>query len=105
MSEDIQVRENSDESRYEIYVDDALAGFTEFARHGDEIDFLHTEIDKNFGGRGLASHLIRHVLDDARRRGLQVMPYCPFVRKFIVEHADYRDLVPAAQHERFGLAG
>jgi predicted GNAT family acetyltransferase len=105
MSEDVQVRDNSDESRYEIHVDGELAGFTEYATHGDEIDYLHTEIDKKFGGRGLASRLIREVLDDARRRELQVMPYCPFVRKFVVDHPEYHDLVPAAQHARFGLAG
>jgi uncharacterized protein len=105
MSDDVQVRENADESRYEIYADGELAGFTEYARHGDQIDFLHTEIDKKFGGRGLATHLIRELLDDARRRGSQVMPYCPFVRKFIIEHAEYRDLVPTDQQERFGLTG
>jgi predicted GNAT family acetyltransferase len=105
MSEDVQVRDISDESRYEIHVDGELAGFTEYAMHGDEIDFLHTEIDEKFGGRGLASRLIREVLDEARRRELRVMPYCPFVRKFVVEHPEYRDLVPAAQHARFGLAG
>jgi uncharacterized protein len=103
MSQDVQVRDNSDESRYEILVAGELAGFCEYVLHGDLADFVHTQIDDEYEGRGLASELITQALDDARRRGWQVMPYCPFVRKFIGKHADYLDLVPADQRGRFGL--
>ncbi|MDT4997198.1 MAG: uncharacterized protein QOD45_1266, partial [Pseudonocardiales bacterium] len=65
--------------------------------------FIHTEISPEFGRRGLASELIRAALDSARTRGLQVQPFCPFVRGFIAKHPDYRDLVPSAERERFGL--
>ncbi len=103
MTEQAQVRDNPDKSRYEIRVGDELAGFTEYARHGEQADFTHTEIGAPFAGRGLASELIREALEDARRRGWQVMPYCRFVRTFIAKNPEYRDLVPAEQHERFGL--
>jgi hypothetical protein len=100
----VQVRDNPGESRYEIYVDDRLAGFTQYVVDGPVTDFVHTEVDDEFSGRGLASQLIQQALDDARRRGWQVMPYCRFVKGFIAKHPEYRDLVPAAQRERFGLA-
>lgn len=105
MTEDAQVRHNADESRYEIRVGGELAGFLEYTRHGEQADFTHTEIGDEFGGRGLGSELIREALDDARRREWKVLPYCKFVRAFIDKHREYADLVPAAQHERFGLAG
>lgn len=104
MTENSQVRDNSDESRYEIWLDDELAGFTEYVLHGTEADFTHTQVDERFEGRGLATELIQGALDDARRRGWQVMPYCPFVRKFVGKHAEYRDLVPAEHREKFGLS-
>jgi predicted GNAT family acetyltransferase len=102
MTEDVQIRDNSAESRYEISVDGDLAGFTEYIVHGDQADFTHTRIDDEYGGRGLASELIRQALDDVRRRGLRVIPYCPFVRRFIEKHAEYLDLVPAGQRSRLG---
>jgi uncharacterized protein len=37
--------------------------------------------------------LIATALDDARARGLTVVPRCPFVREFIENHAEYQDLV------------
>ena len=86
-------------------LDGELAGYTDYVVHGREVDFVHTEIAEEYGGRGLASKLITAALDDTRRRGRQAMPYCPFVREFIGKHAEYRDLVPTQHRERFGLAG
>jgi hypothetical protein len=42
--------------------------------------------------------LARHSLDEARRRGLVVMPICPFYQGWIQRHPEYHDLVhrPAA---------
>lgn len=103
--ENAEVRANAEESRYEIFVGDELAGFTEYVLDGDRADFVHTEIEDRFEGQGLASRLIGGALDDARRRGWGVMPYCRFVTHFIAEHGEYRHLVPADQRGRFGLTG
>lgn len=51
------------------------------------------KIDGSFSGQGLGGALIRYALDDARQKGLAVIPYCPFVREFIAKHEDYLDLV------------
>jgi predicted GNAT family acetyltransferase len=104
MGEDTQVRDNPGLSRYEILVGDVVAGFSDYAVHGSQIDITHTEVANEFEGRGLASTLIEQTLDDVRRRGLQVMPYCPFVRRFIGKHAEYLDLVPAGRRAMFHLA-
>lgn len=105
MSDEAQVRENPDRTRYEIWVDGKPAGFTQYTRHGDVADFTHTEIGDEYEGRGLATQLIGDALDDARRRGWQVLPYCPFVQSYIAKHRAYRDLVPAEEQARFDLTG
>ncbi|MFF7457101.1 GNAT family N-acetyltransferase [Kitasatospora sp. NPDC008115] len=97
------VADNPEKSRYEITSDGEPAGFAEYHRHEGEIAFIHTEIDPRFGGQGLGGILARAVLDDARANDLAVLPYCPFIRGWLTRHPEYHDLVPAAQHERFGL--
>lgn len=103
MSDEAPVRDNPELSRYELLVDGEVAGFTEYATHGEQVDLLHTEVESKYEGRGLASRLISAMLDDLRRRGLQAMPYCPFVRKYIGRHEEYLDLVPAEHRDKFGL--
>ena len=98
------VRDNPAESRYEIYDGEHLAGFTTYKLSRDRISFIHTEIAPEFGGRGLARQLVTEELDDARRRQLAVLPFCPFVRKIIAQSPDtYLDLVPHTHRDRFGL--
>ena len=67
------------------------------------IAFTHTEIDDALKGQGLAGRLISFALDDARRRELAVLPFCPFVNSYIQRHAEYVDLVPERYRHSFGL--
>ncbi|WP_406194939.1 N-acetyltransferase [Kitasatospora sp. NBC_01560] len=97
------VTDNPEKSRYDITDDGKPAGFAEYHRYEREIAFIHTEIDPEFAGRGLAGTLARAALDDARAQGLAVLPYCPFIRGWLGKHPDYVDLVPEAQRARFGL--
>ena len=87
------VAANEDESRYEIVVDDELAGFSEFTAHGDVLTFTHTEVFPEFGGQGLATTLVREALDDVRAKGLRIHATCPFVRAFLQKHPEYQDLI------------
>ncbi len=87
------VVDNPDRLRYEIRVDDRLAGFTNYSRHGDLVELVHTEIDPDFEGHGLGGQLAQGALDDLRARGLRVTPTCPFVARYIQQHPDYFDVV------------
>ncbi len=103
---DTTVTDRPEQARYEITADGEVAGFAEYERdahEGDVIALLHTEVGEQYSGHGLATELIRFALDDARRQGLRVRPFCPFVRGFIVRNTEYRDLVPSAEHARFEL--
>jgi predicted GNAT family acetyltransferase len=100
------VTDDRDRRRYEITEDGEPVGFVSYRLGTGVIDLIHTEIDPDHSGRGLAGVLIRTVLDDARARGLTVVPHCPYVAKFIGEHADeYLDLVAEDRRRQFGLAG
>jgi uncharacterized protein len=99
------VHDNPAESRYEVHDDGQLAGFAVYELTGAQIAFTHTEVAPAFGGRGLAKQLVTEALDDARRRGLAVLPFCPYVRRVIEQNAGaYLDLVPEADRDRFRLA-
>lgn len=98
-----EVTRNDDERRYEIRSDGELAGFVVFSERGEVIAFTHTETFPEFAGQGIATTLVEEALDDAERRGLGVLPFCPFVNDFIAEHPDRLDLVPVEMRAKFGL--
>ena len=85
--------DDPDRMRYEIFVGDTLAGFATYRRAGDHIVILHSEVLPEFEHHGLASHLAQATLDDIRRRGLRVVPQCPFFATYVREHPEYDDLV------------
>jgi uncharacterized protein len=98
------VVDDAEHNRYTINVDGDIAGFTEYHDHGTTRALMHTVIDPAYEGHGLGSELARRALDDARARGLAILPCCPFVRSYIAKHRDYVDLVPADRRGDFDLA-
>jgi predicted GNAT family acetyltransferase len=97
------VRDAPDDDRYVAEVDGELAGFVTYRLRPELIAFIHTEVEARFEGQGVGSALASFALDDARRRGLAVLPFCPFVAGYIQRHTEYADLVPEQYHAAFGL--
>lgn len=89
----VEVRDNADENRFEIFDDDAMAGFARYVRRPGRIIFVHTEIDPAFEGRGLGGQLAKGALDAARGAGEHVVPLCTFIGDYIDRHPKYIDLV------------
>lgn len=82
------------EGQFDLVVGGVPAGRSEFRdRPGGVRVFTHTEVDPAYGGRGLATLLVRQALDATRAAGLTIRPSCPFVRAFVERHPDYADLV------------
>jgi predicted GNAT family acetyltransferase len=64
--------------------------------HGT-LDLEHTVVPGEARGRGVGDSLVRAALGYAREHGLQVIPSCPFVRQWLADHPEERDvLVPGA---------
>lgn len=99
------MRDAPERNRFEIEVDGEPVGFVQYRRRPGAIAFLHTEIDPEHEGAGLGGVLVAAALDEARREGLHVLPFCPFVRSYLERHPEYLDLVPEERRAAFGLGG
>ncbi|MDT0445792.1 GNAT family N-acetyltransferase [Streptomyces johnsoniae] len=86
------VRDNTDASRFEAWLDGERAGFADYLRTGDLAVYPHTEVAEGYEGRGVGSSLARTALDDARSRGLRVLAPCPFISGWLERHPEYHDL-------------
>lgn len=79
--------------RYEIALDGTRAGLLAYVDDGDRRIFHHTEIGDEYGGRGLASTLVRSALTATRDEGKRIVPVCPYVRRWVGSHDDVTDAV------------
>jgi uncharacterized protein len=92
--DDLRVENRPERSRYELRRGDKLIGFADYRPREHGIAITHTEVEDEYEGRGFGTRLARAALDDARERGLEVDPVCPFVAHFIRLHPEYERLQP-----------
>jgi predicted GNAT family acetyltransferase len=90
---DARVVDNEEERQYELWLDEEQAGFLAYRREHETLVLTHTEIDPNSRGRGLGSRLLAGAFADIRRRGLKLVPQCPFVTAYLRRHPEQQDLV------------
>ena len=82
--------------RFTISVDGQTVGFTEYVDRDRQRTFPHTEVDGDFGGRGLATILVEEALQSTRDAGLRIVAVCPMVAAFVEKHHEYDDVVDSA---------
>jgi uncharacterized protein len=90
----VEVVDNPELQRFEARVDGVVAGEIVYRERADgRLVLLHTEVDEGLEGHGVGGRLVAGALEDVRRRGLTIVPLCPFVRAYLARHPEYADLV------------
>ena len=89
----MHVYDNRSKMRYELSDGDELAAFVDYRVRDGRFWLPHTEILGRYQGTDAGSMLVRGALDDLRRRGVLVVPTCPYVAGWIRHHPEYDDLV------------
>lgn len=92
------VRDNPDESRFQLLLADRVAGSVTYQRRDGVIVLDHTEVAEDYAGRGLGSALARGVFDELRRQAAVVELDCPYLERWLARHPEYAEVV-ADDHE------
>ena len=88
------VADNDAISTYEaISGDTVIGGLTYEVAAGNRLVLVAAAVFPEYRGQGVATELIRWVLDDVRSRGKTVTVLCPIVWAFIDRNPGYTDLV------------
>jgi predicted GNAT family acetyltransferase len=78
--------------RFTIAVDGQTVGLAEYFDRDGRRTFPHTEVDRSFQGRGLATALVAEALRATREAGLRIVPACSMVADFIDKHPEFEDI-------------
>ena len=90
-AEPVEVKNNPEASRFEVQLGDKLAQLA-YVMEDQVMIIVHTEVPKEFGGRGIADQLAHTALEYAKAQNLQVMALCPFVKAYIGRHPEYESI-------------
>jgi predicted GNAT family acetyltransferase len=102
MTTDPDIRDDRDAHRYRLDIEGqtAVVIYNEVA---GGLLITETLVPKNLEGRGIASRMARHVLTEARMRGLRILPTCPFFAGFVQKHPEYADVVDPGYRTILGV--
>jgi NAD+ kinase len=89
----VSVVDNFEASRYEVLVSGEVAGYVDYRRTPGHVEFLHTEVEQGYEGRGLAGRLATSALEDVRSRSATISLTCPFMTTYVQQHTEYADLL------------
>lgn len=99
---DPDIRNNTDARRYELDLEGQTATVA-YNLTGPNLMITETLVPTALEGRGIASRMARHVIDDARRRDLLILPVCTFFGHFFQKHPDQADVVHPDYRKALGL--
>ena len=86
------VHDNAALSRFELDVN-GITAVANYQLSGKVMTFTHTEVPPQARHGGIASQLIAGALQAVRARGLKIVPHCSFVKAYVDQHPEVRDLL------------
>ena len=85
----VTVIDRPEELRYVLLDGDTEIGEESYVDTDGERIVFHTFVSEDYAGQGLASQLVRAVVDDIVERGMKVVPVCPYVKAWLPKHPEY----------------
>lgn len=85
---EFEVVNNLENNQFEIRRNDLIARIP-YSIKDDSIGLLQTHVPDEWRGKGLAKKMAECALNYAKENNLRVIPYCPFIAKYIDEHPEW----------------
>ena len=70
-----------------------VAELTYTVEDNNIITLDHTETEPEMTGKGLASSLVRHIVEYAREHNLKIDPLCDYAASQFERHEEYREVM------------
>ena len=100
---DPEIRNVEENHRYELTVDGETA-VVAYNLSGGTLMITETLVPRALEGRGVAGRMARHVTEDARARGLLMLPVCTFFSGWLKKHPEHADVVHPTYRGILGLS-
>lgn len=100
--EEITIRNNKEQLRFEASVNGELATLT-YRFYKNNLALMHTSVPQTMKGKGIGKKLVLAAIAFAVEEQKKLMLYCSFAAKFVKEHPEFHqhadtDFHPSLKH-------
>ncbi|TXN35299.1 N-acetyltransferase [Flagellimonas hymeniacidonis] len=92
MDSDYLLIDNAEAKEFQFSIGESIAKI-EYIKAKEKIYLTHTEVPRDYEGKGIGSELIKQALEYIKVRDLTLIPLCPFVAMYIKRHPEWKTLV------------
>jgi uncharacterized protein len=94
MEFEVEHSETDSKGSYYIKAEGSKIAEMTYSKAGtDRIIIDHTEVDPAFKGNGLGELMVRKSVEDARIKGISIVPLCPFARAVFNKNDELKDVL------------
>lgn len=87
------IEHQPDNHRYVLLEHGDIVGVVDYLESEGVLSLVRAEVPPELRGQGKGATLVRGTLETIRREGThKVIPVCPYIAKFIMKNAEFRDL-------------
>ena len=84
---------DSENKRFAAFDGNTEVGEVTYVETGKDILIIdHTFVEDDYGGKGIAFSLVKHVIDLAQEQNKKIIPLCPFVIATFKKTPEYADV-------------
>ncbi|MDY3006521.1 GNAT family N-acetyltransferase [Anaerococcus porci] len=83
---------NEEEKQVQVFDGNKKIGLIDMIFKGNVIDAVHTGVEKEYGGQGIAGKLVDKLVDYARENNKKIIPSCPYIRDKFEKDDSYDDV-------------
>jgi len=88
----MEIIDNTSKNRFETEVETKTA-FIEYKKKEGKIYLTHTKVPEELEGQGIASSMVKEVLDIIEDKKLKMVPACSFIASYVKKHPEYENLL------------
>lgn len=102
MTDSSAFTDNASAKRFELTVEGGIV-YAEYNLTQGGVMITETITPIGLEGKGHASTLARHVLEDIKARDLKILPVCPFFSGWLKRHPEYAETVHPTYRQIIGI--
>jgi predicted GNAT family acetyltransferase len=92
----LEIVQNKLSQRFEVVLPGGYYAFVEYRWSGRSLALLHTEVPQEWQNKGIAAHIVNHVLEYAQKEQLRIKPFCPYILSYINRNPQYQALTQSS---------